>query len=200
MTTSFHKDQHLVPVYLGLPSEKEVHGPYSFTFTNEAARLAATGFNTTHVGKLAWQLNNNSFWLLLNYSPIVWSRLDFSTAYSLAFEATCPALLTVGTVVCSTGPYQVDAADINIDSKMPGVGVIVSKSTSTDCRVQWGGEAQGIWSGLTIGKYYYLTAAGGISDTIPGPTTNSYIFRVGQAIASDVLLLGLSITGKRTAS
>jgi hypothetical protein len=80
MATSFHKDQHTVPVYHGLPGEVEIHGLFSFVYTDAATRLAAVGFDTTHVGKVAWQQDNNSFWVLINLSPIQWK--PFGAGYS----------------------------------------------------------------------------------------------------------------------
>ena len=78
MATSFHKDQHVVDVFGGLTNEKEVHAPFSFAYADAAARLAATGFVATHVGKIAIQLDGPSFWVLTNYSPVTWRRLDAS--------------------------------------------------------------------------------------------------------------------------
>ena len=80
MTTSFHKDQHTVAVFDGLSSEKEVHAPFSFEYANATTRLAATGFIANHVGKIAHQLDDHSFWVLTSYSPITWHRLDSSAA------------------------------------------------------------------------------------------------------------------------
>ena len=59
--------------------------PYSWLFPNQASREAATGFIADDVGKLARQEDNNSLWMLTDYTPITWrdtasptSSLDFS--------------------------------------------------------------------------------------------------------------------------
>lgn len=49
-----------------------IHIPYNWEYTDTTNRLAATGFTSIHVGKLARQLDNNSIWILTNYSPITW--------------------------------------------------------------------------------------------------------------------------------
>lgn len=41
-----------------------VHVVCNWEYADEAARLAATGFTTDDVGKFAWQLDNNSIWVL----------------------------------------------------------------------------------------------------------------------------------------
>jgi len=50
----------------------QLHVPYNFEYTDESARLAATDFLVTDIGKLARQLNNNSLWMLINNSPAAW--------------------------------------------------------------------------------------------------------------------------------
>lgn len=50
-----------------------IHIIHAFTFADEAARLAATGFVAEDVGKGALQTDNRSFFVLANHSPIVWS-------------------------------------------------------------------------------------------------------------------------------
>jgi hypothetical protein len=88
MSTSFHKDQHVVPVYNGLPSEKEVHALFAFEYADRIARLAATGFVETHVGKVALQHDDGSFWVLLDHAPITWKRLDSTSWVRVVFTAT----------------------------------------------------------------------------------------------------------------
>jgi hypothetical protein len=65
---SFHKNISAI----------DVHIVYAFTYADSTARLAATGFVTTDVGKVAWQLSDNTFWVLINYSPATWTSLGSS--------------------------------------------------------------------------------------------------------------------------
>jgi hypothetical protein len=52
------------------------HALYSFPYNTEAERLAAVGFIEEDIGKLAWQKNDNSFYVLTSYSPAEWTKLN----------------------------------------------------------------------------------------------------------------------------
>jgi hypothetical protein len=89
------------------------------------------------------------------------------------------------------GTYQVSKADIDDVSKMPSVGVIVSKSSASDAVVQVLGLIRGLYSGLTPQKRYFLGADSRPSATYTRPTTGFRLVQVvGIAVASDELLLG----------
>lgn len=49
------------------------HRTSNWEYANEAARLAATGFTSGDVGKEAWQLSDDTFWVLKNHSPVTWA-------------------------------------------------------------------------------------------------------------------------------
>ena len=52
-----------------------IHRVHSFEYVDAAARLAATGFIATDVGKVARQLDDDSWWILNNISPACnWAR------------------------------------------------------------------------------------------------------------------------------
>lgn len=51
------------------------HVPYNWTYDNEAARLAASGFANSDLGKLARQLDDNSLWMLTATTP-VWTSVS----------------------------------------------------------------------------------------------------------------------------
>lgn len=46
-----------------------VHVPFAFSYVDEAAREAASGFVSADVGKLARQLDDNSLWILTAVTP-----------------------------------------------------------------------------------------------------------------------------------
>jgi len=46
---------------------------YSWAYTDEATRLAATGFTEGDVGGAAWQIDTNEIYILTGYAPIAWS-------------------------------------------------------------------------------------------------------------------------------
>jgi hypothetical protein len=51
------------------PTVSGVHVPYQWTYANLAARLAATGFIASDVGKLAFQTDTKQLWILTATSP-----------------------------------------------------------------------------------------------------------------------------------
>lgn len=122
--------------------------------------------------------------------------LDFATLASsvagLAAQAnfTCASDLAVGDwVYVSTGD-TVAKADADDTSKLPVIGVIVSKPTTTTCVVQMTGQVT--LSGLTAGAIYYLSATAG-AITATAPTNNA--IPIGVAKSTTVLVLLNSIAG-----
>lgn len=57
-----------------------IHIPYEFEYANENDRINATGFETTDIGKLAKQTNNNSLWMLTDIAPL-WKRVSPNLLY-----------------------------------------------------------------------------------------------------------------------
>lgn len=42
---------------------------YSWTYADAATRAAATGFIANDIGRVAWQLDNDTFWMLKDETP-----------------------------------------------------------------------------------------------------------------------------------
>ena len=54
-----------------------IHIPYDNTYSNETARLAAGGFSVNDIGKFYRQLDDDSIWMLKQYSPCnIWRRVS----------------------------------------------------------------------------------------------------------------------------
>lgn len=51
------------------------HIIYNWSYADNAALLAATGFVPDDVGKIAYQQDDNSLWMLVDDSPITWDQL-----------------------------------------------------------------------------------------------------------------------------
>jgi len=105
--------------------------------------------------------------------------------------ANCLSTDTEGKLVCNNGDsvggvLQVTTADPFTNTKVPAIGVIVSKSSSTDCLVQISGLIT-VLSGLTPGKLYWLNTNGTATVAVPTGGTR-YVHSVGVALASNVLL------------
>ncbi len=76
-----------------------IHILSNWTYANAAARTGASGFIAGDVGKVAWQTNNNTFWVLLTTGP-TWQGLAVTTQ-DLPADAT--------KYLDGTGAYSVPA-------------------------------------------------------------------------------------------
>lgn len=102
---------------------------------------------------------------------------------------------SVGDFVCIRGSiinskWQVEKADPGNSLKMPAIGVLINKTSSTEGEIQLIDEIHGIFTGLAIGKIYYV---GYTSPSVVIPTIGingySWIQHIGYAIDSNVLFL-----------
>lgn len=104
-------------------------------------------------------------------------------------RSECTSSEGVGDFVCivddpPNGVDLVGKADPADFDKMPAVGVIISKSTPTDCLVQWMGETPNIFSSLSSGEIYFLGADSKIAETPPIPgATKMFVQPVAVATA-----------------
>lgn len=113
-------------------------------------------------------------------------------AHPHTFGAGCDASLVVGEWVYISGPsvagvYQVARVDISDYAKLPAVGVVAQKPTSTTCFVQWGGEIRGLGT-LDPRRIYFLQPDAMIGLNAP-TTAGQFIQRVGVALDASVLLI-----------
>jgi hypothetical protein len=127
--------------------------------------------------------------------------IDFSTfATSVAGLAaqgnySCASGLAAGDWVYVSAANTVAKADADDTSKLPCIGVIVSKPTSTTCVVQTTGEVT--LSGLTAGALYYLSGtAGAITTTVP--TDNAIPIGIAKSTTVLVILNDLAGAGDLT--
>lgn len=81
------------------------------------------------------------------------------------------------------GQDIVRKADPTDYDKLPAVGVIISKPTSTTCLVQWFGETPDIFSGLSTGEIHFLGTDSNIADVPPTPS-GSPVFSQIVAVAT----------------
>jgi hypothetical protein len=92
----------------------DIHVPYQWSYADATARGAATGFVANDVGKLSRQLDDNSFWVLTDESPIAWVRLGIavdSTAIHKATSAEISAITEKTTPVSADVLLLEDSAD-----------------------------------------------------------------------------------------
>lgn len=86
--------------------------------------------------------------------------------------------------------WRVGKADPADESKMPALGVLLSKETSTTGVVQLIGPCT-LFSGLDHTKPAYLLGLSGIQTSLPSIGGSGYVMvqQIGKAVASDVLWL-----------
>jgi hypothetical protein len=84
--------------------------------------------------------------------------------------------------------YQVATADPSNVAKMPAVGVVYSKPTSTTARVRVLGELPGIITGMTIGQPVYVGASGQ-----PNNVAGTIRQEIGFVLSPDVFFVQPSV-------
>jgi hypothetical protein len=111
--------------------------------------------------------------------------------------ANCLSTDSVGDLVYITGDsvggiIQVSKVDITDYSKMPGVGVIISKSSSTDCIILRYGLLN--VTGLTPGSIYFVDSNSRptLIRPVASPGVKVFVQVIGVAMDSSRLLLNPS--------
>lgn len=77
MSTGIHRNQVV----------GEIHIAHSFEYADSAARIGAVGLIPADVGRVARQLDNETFWLLKDDSPIAWIQIGGGIGDSLTHKA-----------------------------------------------------------------------------------------------------------------
>lgn len=111
--------------------------------------------------------------------------------------ADCTAAESVGDFVYVSGPavnehLQVRKADPTDEMKMPAVGVIIHKLSSTSCLVQCEGATLPIFLGLTPGRPYFVGLTARATHVPPAPSTAPLVWQaIGTALSGDMLKLDM---------
>jgi len=123
----------------------EVHVAYAFSYADSTARTAATGFLSGDVGKIARQLDNNSLWMLTNYSPIAWKDVGSGVTSGDVYG---PGSSTDNAIVRfhETTGKSIQNSSVTIDDSgnISTSGTVDGRDLSTD-----GSKLDGIASGAT---------------------------------------------------
>lgn len=109
-----------------------IHVPYTFSYANSTARLAATGFVPSDIGKFAWQLDDDSFWILKDDSPITWAQVGGSAVaidlnIGAMTEETTPASGDWFVLERTGARYKVD-----FDNMPSGTGTVLKTYWNAD--------------------------------------------------------------------
>lgn len=113
------------------------------------------------------------------------------TSQTFSFLANCPATLSIGDMAYISGPmsndlYQVDKVDVTNYSKMPAIGIVTAKSSSTVCSVMTLGVHDS--TDITPGTKYYVGVSGRITSTPPQSSL------VGQPVFIQIVGVGMGAT------
>lgn len=124
----------------------------------------------------------------------------FGQVYTEDVDVACLSSDSVGDLVCIRdipigNKWRVQKADPGERSKMPAIGVLVSKSTPTVGVVKLWGPVAGIFSGLVVGKTYSVDYTGlRIGPPDIGVSGYSLCQFVGIAVDTTVLFLNPDLT------
>lgn len=120
------------------------------------------------------------------------------------FPAECLATDAVGDCVYARqsavgGVYQVTKVDPHDEATMPAVGIILSKTSDTDCVVQVAGLVEGVYGGMDIRKALYVDEDGGLTQVLPAlvPGDRMFVQGMGMAVDEDALVLSPSASFAR---
>ena len=89
--------------------------------------------------------------------------------------------------------YQVEKADITVVGSSVGMGIIISKATSTTCQVQLNGIMSGVYTSLTAGDLYVIGTDSQLTNSLSPPSSGFRYFQImGVAVDSDEFLINPS--------
>lgn len=125
-----------------------------------------------------------------------------SSSNTIIEDANCLASDLVGDCVKITGSrvggkLQVTKIDITADKR--ACGIIISKSSSTDCQVQLHGSMVGVYTGLSPNSSYMIDTAARLTTILPVPPASGFVYvqHMGYAISSNEFFVSPSIPTKR---
>lgn len=119
---------------------------------------------------------------------------DGSTAPTI-LDATCTAAELIDDLVYVAGftgaTPHVRTCDVDDDAKMPAIGLILEKPTSTTARIQIAGQLTVAGGAFTPGAYVWVSTGSQLGDTRPpAPATGSRLVqRVGRAVTDELIVL-----------
>jgi len=90
------------------------------------------------------------------------------------------------------GVWKVHRSDPFDVTRMPAFGILVEKTSTTTGWMQLFGPIEGIYSGLELGRVYFVWRPGNPPTQVPptaGPSGYAMVQGIGVAVAEDILLL-----------
>lgn len=104
-------------------------------------------------------------------------------------EFSCLSTVAVGDVVGISASGTV--SKVTASGSTHAIGVVQEKPSSTVAKVLVSGLSTAIFSGLTPGAEYYLSAAGALTTTAPSGLSGTFVQKLGVAAETDRLLVSI---------
>ena len=125
----------------------------------------------------------------LQASPNQGAAQQFVAALCLATDAVGYAVRINGSKVGD----RYSTTKVNIDSipTFPGIGIIIQKTSSTECVVQTGGIVRDVYTGLTPHKRLFIGPTGQLIEGPPARPTSGFrgVQPMGVVLSATELLL-----------
>lgn len=119
---------------------------------------------------------------------------------TVTFTGLCLSTITPGDVVYISGSkagglIQVDKVDITTTLKMPAVGIVIEKLTSTTAIILCSGEVKGVYSCLDPGKTYFVNQNARLDKSLsPYPRSGiQYIQAIAYSLSFDSLFVRIHL-------
>ena len=165
----------------------DLHAINTWVYLDSTARGIATGFSLDDKGKIAWQMDNNTFWVLINHNPITWQALG---AVNPLMESIIPDMtnasgtvsnISIGTPTKKinsiyTSELFLDASSLYVNDKKvledDSGTITVSTDVGEDLRLltTGGGDIR-----LTSENEVNIDATGGVEVTVPADAATKHI-------------------------
>jgi len=91
-------------LHRNLAAADGIHIIQSYEYADQAERLAASGFVAGDVGKVARQIDNNTWWLLVSITPITWTEIGVPSGSYVPVSRT----ITAGAGLIGGGDLSTD--------------------------------------------------------------------------------------------
>lgn len=185
--------------------ESENHIPFGLgPYADNIARVSAT-VTSSDIGKIAWQQDDNTVWLLVDNSPLTWKQItpDAVASSTNHVDTVCiknsPGTINKGQAVYIVGyddanqAIKVELACANSTTTMPSVGIAVENFTNLvtgSIRLQ--GKLEGVDTSLfAVNNFLHIspTVSGLLTSTHPsGPDVHQVVAKVAKVDAVDGVL------------
>jgi len=161
----FHKDL----------DDGDIHLVYTWEYADATARLAASGFAASDIGKLAKQQSDSTLWMLTDDSPITWVALGSPYAYAWTYADAATRAAASGFV----------ASDVGKLARQLDNNTLWMLTATTPTWLAVGGSAA--WGGITgsIGAQADLVAALATKMTLITANTTLYLATTGNDVTGD---------------